>query len=81
MAALTSAGRKRLQDSSFAIVEGSGDDKTRRFPIDTIGRARNALARVSQTGTPEEKRKVARAVRRKWPALARRSEFVKRVLS
>lgn len=74
MARLTTRGRKRLKKSSFAVKRG------RKYPINDIRHARNALARVSQHGTAAQKRTVARAVRRKYPGLAKRSRFVKRVL-
>ena len=73
MTRLTYKRRKSLSKSSFAL-------KGRRYPINDIAHARNALARVSQHGTPAQKRTVARAVRRKYPGLAKRSGFVKRVL-
>lgn len=55
---------------SFAIP------KQRKYPINTIGRARNAVSRVQQHGTPAEKKKVYGAVKRKYPALARRSKVI-----
>jgi hypothetical protein len=63
MAVLTAAKRKRLKRSSFAIPE------KRKYPIYDLKHARNALARVAQHGTAEEKRKVKRAVYKKWPSL------------
>jgi len=59
---ITAAKRKRLALSQFALPG-------RRYPIDTVRRARNALARVAQHGTPEERRKVRAAVKRKWPSI------------
>ncbi len=64
MAKLTSVQRKRLPDSSFAI-----DGKQRRYPINDKSHARNALARVSQHGTPSEKSRVRAAVRKKYPSI------------
>lgn len=63
MAVLTTRARRRLPDSSFAIPD------KRAYPIHDIAHARNALARVSQYGTPEEKAKVRRAVLRRYPQL------------
>lgn len=60
MAILTTEKRKRLRDSSFAIPE------ERRYPINDIAHARNALARSS--GKPEEAR-VKKAVYKKYPSL------------
>lgn len=55
MAKLTSKARNKLPASAFAIPPD-------RYPIHDVSHARNALARVAANGTPEEKRKVARAV-------------------
>ena len=63
MAKLTPKKRKRLRTSTFAIPE------KRKYPIPDISHARNALARVSAFGTPEEKRRVRAAVRRKFPSI------------
>jgi hypothetical protein len=41
--------------------------KERRYPIPDKAHARNALARVSQHGTPAERAKVRRAVKRRFP--------------
>jgi len=80
MAELKTQRRNKLPDSDFAVVRGSGDSKVRKYPIDTMGRARNALARVSQFGSTEEKVMVARAVARRYPELARNSEFIRKTL-
>lgn len=53
--------RHALPDSDFAIPE------KRAYPIHDESHARNALARVSQFGTPSEKKRVRAAVRRKYP--------------
>lgn len=63
MAVLTDRGRRRLPDSAFAIPE------KRAYPIHDEAHARNALARVSQFGTPEEKSRVEAAVYKKYPNL------------
>lgn len=62
MAKLTSKQRNKLSRGSFAL---SG----RRYPIEDKSHARNALARVSQHGSPEEKKKVREAVHRKYPRI------------
>lgn len=62
MSKLTALGRKRIKPTNFALPGG-------RYPIHDISHARNALARVSQHGTPEEKLKVRAAVRSKYPSL------------
>lgn len=43
------------------------------YPIPDLSHARNALARVSQFGSPSEKATVRRKVTAKFPALAKRS--------
>lgn len=57
---MKAARRKRLPNSAFAYP------KTRRYPIDTKARARNALARAAQPQTSGSYTHVAKAVRRKW---------------
>ena len=61
MGILSTLGRKRLKPSDFAIPE------TRSYPIEDEAHARAALARVSQYGTPEEKKRVRAAVKRRYP--------------
>lgn len=60
MARLKAARRRRLPSSAFAYP------KTRKYPIDTKARARNALARAAQSKTSGSYAHVARAVRRKY---------------
>ena len=62
MAKLTAAARNKLSSGSFALPG-------RRYPINDPSHARNALARVSQHGTPAEKSKVRAAVHRKYPTI------------
>jgi len=64
MSELTYRQRKKLPKSSFALPG-------RRYPIDTINRGRNALARVSEFGTPAEKSAVRGAVHRKYPSIGK----------
>lgn len=66
MARLTARGRKHIKKSNFALP------KERKYPIQDISHARNALARVAQYGTASEKRRVRAAVVRKWPSLRKR---------
>jgi len=66
MAKLTYRQRKRLKSSSFAIPS------KRKYPINDISHARNALARVAQHGTPSEKTQVKRAVYKKYPSLKKK---------
>jgi hypothetical protein len=60
MAVLTAKSRLQIPSGDFAL---SG----RRYPIEDEAHARNALARVSQYGTPAEKAAVRAAVHRKYP--------------
>ena len=63
MAKLTYKKRKRMRDTSFALED------ERKYPIDTIARGRNALARVAQHGTMAEQVEVKREVYNKYPSL------------
>jgi hypothetical protein len=60
MATLRASRRKRLPSSAFAYP------RQRKYPIDTLARARNALARAAQSGTSGSYAHVARAVRRRY---------------
>lgn len=64
MAKLTAKARKAIPGGSFALPG-------RRYPIEDASHARNALARVSQHGTPAEKAKVRAAVHRKYPGIGK----------
>lgn len=63
MAVLTTKERKALPAKDFALGKG-------HYPIEDASHARNALARVSQYGTPEEKKKVRAKVHAKYPEMA-----------
>lgn len=68
LAVLTAKKRKRLKRSQFAVPKGKGSNPSQNsYPIPDEAHARNALARVSQFGTPEEQRMVKAAVKRKFP--------------
>jgi hypothetical protein len=69
MARLTTKKRKRMAKKTFALPG------KRKYPINDIAHARNALARVAQHGSPSEKAAVCAAVRKKFPALAKRSSI------
>lgn len=60
-----------MKRSQFAIPS------QRKYPINDVAHARNALARVQQHGTPREKAQVKAAIKRKFPALAKRSSVIK----
>lgn len=59
---LSTKQRNSLPSSSFALPG-------RRYPIPDASHARNALARVSQFGSSEEKAKVRAAVARRYPGM------------
>lgn len=65
MAKLTAAARRRIPGKSFALPG-------RRYPIEDASHARNALARVSQHGSPEEKARVRAAVARRYPGIGKK---------
>lgn len=67
MAKLTAAARKKLPSKAFALPGG-------RYPIEDASHARNALARVSQFGSPAEKAKVRSAVARKYPGIGQKKK-------
>jgi hypothetical protein len=62
-AKLTYRERKELPTSEFAIPE------ERKYPVHNKDHAQNALVRVSQHGTPEERERVRRVVYRRYPEL------------
>lgn len=61
MAKLTSKERKSMSSSEFA------EPSKRAYPIPDASHARNALARVSEFGSPAEKAQVRRKVHEKFP--------------
>jgi hypothetical protein len=72
MAELTAKRRKDLPKSSFALPgkgEGPQGKGAGSYPIPDQSHARNALTRVSQHGSPEEKKQVRAAVARKFPGI------------
>lgn len=64
MAKLTTAARKKIAPSNFALPG-------RRYPIEDRSHAQNALARVSQHGTASEKATVRRKVHAKYPTMGK----------
>lgn len=70
MAELNAKQRKALPKSSFALPSkaktAQGKAKGGSYPIPDRSHAQNALARVSQHGTPAEKAKVRAAVAKKF---------------
>ena len=59
---LTAEARKHIAPKNFALPNG-------RYPIEDANHARNALARVSQHGSPEEKAEVRAKVHTKYPGI------------
>ena len=73
MAVLSSKRRQSLPKSSFALPgkgEGPGGKGAGAYPVNDAAHARNALARVSQHGTPAEKKAVRAKVAAKFPGIA-----------
>ena len=70
--ALTTKERNRMPAKDFALPgrgKGPKGKGAGSYPIEDKSHARNALARVSQHGTPSEKATVKRAVEKKFPAI------------
>lgn len=65
MAKLTGKQRKTLTSSQFALPA------QRKYPINDKAHARNALARVAQSGTPAQQKQVRAAVKRKYPSIGK----------
>lgn len=63
MAKLTTKARSALPKKSFAVPG------KKAYPINDANHARNALARVSQFGSPSEKKQVRAAVKKKFPGI------------
>jgi hypothetical protein len=66
MAKLTSKARNSLSTTSFALPG------KRAYPIPDRSHAANALARVSQFGSPAQKATVRAAVKRKYPTMGKK---------
>lgn len=70
MAVLTTAARKKLPKSQFALPgkgEGPHGKGSGSYPVPDRKHAANALARVSQHGSPAEKKAVRAKVHKKYP--------------
>ena len=63
MAVLTTKKRNQLPSSTFALPE------QRKYPLDTPGRARNALSRGAQNASHEQLATIKAKVRRKYPGI------------
>jgi hypothetical protein len=69
---LTTRARKALPKGQFVFP------KRRGYPIHDASHARNALARVSQHGTPAEKARVRAAVRSRYPEIGQEKKASER---
>jgi hypothetical protein len=67
MAKLTTKGRKDIATKNFA-----GPDRS--YPIEDKSHARNALARVSQHGSPAVKAEVRAKVHSKYPGIGEKKQ-------
>jgi hypothetical protein len=63
MADLDANQRKHIKDSDFAEPE------ERKYPMEDLKHARNALSRVAQNGTEAEQKEVRENVEKKYPSL------------
>lgn len=68
MAKLSTEARKKIPTKSFA------EPDKRKYPIENEAHAKNALSRVSQSGTSAEKTKVRAAVKKKYPSLEKKDK-------
>ena len=78
MAKITTARRNALPRSDFALPgkgEGPKGKGSGSYPIPDASHARNALARVSQHGTPAEKAAVRAKVHSKYPSIGKDHHF------
>ena len=71
---ITTAGRRALSRSQFALPDGNRPGIAGRYPMDTVARARNALARAAQNEAPAVQAQIRRAVYRKYPELKARAK-------
>jgi hypothetical protein len=72
VAKLTTAARKKLPAQDFALPG------KRAYPVENPSHARNALARVSQHGSPAEKAAVRGKVAAKYPGIGKGGAAKKR---
>lgn len=74
---LTYGERQKMPSSEFALPGHGSGPKGKgggSYPIPDESHGRNALARVSQHGSPEEKSRVRAAVHRKFPGIAQSTD-------
>jgi hypothetical protein len=81
MAKITASRRNALPRSEFALPgKGAGPQGkgSGAYPIDTPGRARNALARGAQHASPGELATIKRKVHAKYPSIGQEHHFAHR---
>ena len=61
--AISAAKRKSLPSSSFGLPG------QKKYPLDTPGRARNALSRAAQNASPSQQAQIKAKVRSKYPSI------------
>lgn len=68
---LTADSRRKLPTSSFALPGKDPDVKGAKgtYPIDTPGRAQNALGKAKRFASPADQAKVKKAVAKKYPGM------------
>lgn len=71
LSTLTTKQRKNMDSSDF------GDPENRAYPLKDPNHARNALSRVMQHGDEELRKKIIRAVHRKYPDIELSDEMKK----
>jgi hypothetical protein len=69
---LSTKKRKQLSKKQFALPG------KRKYPIPDKAHARNALARVAQSGTPAEQKKVRAAVKKRFPSIGKKKKKKKK---
>lgn len=65
--------REKLPSKDFALPgrgSGKGGKGPGSYPIETPGRARNALSRGAQNASPAEQAEIKRKVEAKYPSIA-----------
>ena len=76
---LSMAARRKIPKGDFAIPDKAPESGS--YPINDKAHARNALSRVSQHGTPEEKARVRRAVASKFPGIGKSKKKSKKAIA
>ena len=71
---LTASAREHIAKKNFALTPKQSDTGKPAYPIEDKAHAANALARVKQHGTPEQRSEVYKDVAKKYPELAARSD-------